>query len=54
MESYCNNFMTYSEIKRNLYTFSNEIGGEGGGGNELSLRFIVLLLHGHSCVFTVQ
>ena len=31
--------------------FSNEI---GGGGNELSLRFIVLLLHRHSCVFTVQ
>ena len=51
MESYCNNFMTYSEIKRNLLRFFNEI---GGGGNELSLRFIVLLLHGHSCVFTVQ
>ena len=27
---------------------------QGGGGNELSLQFIILLLHGLSCVFTVM
>ena len=26
----------------------------GRGGNELSLRFIILLLHGLSCVFIVM
>ena len=26
----------------------------GGGGNELRLRFIILLTHGLSCVFTVM
>ena len=35
-----------------IYVFSSENGG--GGGNELSLRFIILLLHGLSCVFTVM
>ena len=27
---------------------------KGGGGNEFSVRFIILLLHGLSCVFTVM
>ena len=31
-----------------LYIFSSET---GGGVNELRLRFIILLLHGLSCVF---
>ena len=39
-------------IFKRFYTFfSSE--NRGGGGNELSLRFIILL-HGLSCVFTVM
>ena len=36
-----------------ILRFFSEIGG-GGGGNELSLRFIILLTHGLSCAFTVM
>ena len=35
-----------------MYVFSSE--NQGGGVNELSLRFIILLLHGLSCVFSVM
>ena len=35
-----------------LHVFFCEI--EGGGDDELSLRFIVLLLHGLSCAFIVM
>ena len=38
-----------------ILRFFCEIGGGGGGGDdELSLRFIVLLLHGLSCAFIVM
>ena len=45
-ESLC--FDSYSDIIR----FFCEIGG-GGGDDELSFQFIVLLLHGLSCDFIV-
>ena len=51
-----NIFITLNDFKvifkRFLYTFFLVKGG--GGVNELSLRFIILLLHGLSCVFTVM
>ena len=44
-------FMDYYVIQTFfIYLFSSE---NRGGVNELSLRFIILLLHGLSCVFTV-
>ena len=45
-------FTDYYVIQTFLYTFF--LVKTGGGGNELSLRFIILLLHGLSCVFTVM
>ena len=45
-------FMNYYVIKLLLYIFYSE--NWGGGGNELSLRFIILLLHGLFCAFTVM
>ena len=46
-------FMDYSVIKRviYIYTFFLVKTGGWGGGNELSLRFIILLLHDLYCVF---
>ena len=52
MGSSCDNFINYSEIYHILYTFFPV--KKGGGGYEHSLRFIILLLHGLSCVFTVM
>ena len=37
--------------QRIVYTFFSVETGGGGGDNDLSLRFIILLLHGLSCVF---
>ena len=41
----------YSVNQRIVYTFFSSETGGGGGDNERSLRFIILLLHGLSCVF---
>ena len=46
-------FMDYYVIQAFfIYVFSSE--NRGGGVNELSVWFIILLLHGLSCVFTVM
>ena len=45
-------YMKYISVGGSFYTFLVKSGG--GGGNELSLRFIILLTHGLSCVFTVM
>ena len=49
-------FMIYSQLRAwcFIHTFNEIWVGWGGGGNELSLRFIVLLLHGLLCVVTVM
>ena len=41
-------------MRGSFYAFLVKSVGGGGGFNELSLQFIILLTHGLSCVFTVM